>query len=340
MFLTQKCSSLLPPNHHHSNAAPPKASSQRKQQLLLTAKAACFDAALAARLRGLLSGPAPSSSPLAALARLADLLALTLAEAAPALAGEGDAAAVAAHLDAGVALLDACNAITARLERLRRRRLLARFALHLLSSSPAGRGRARAALADRDDRSSSSPPPPLPSLPFDQPRGRLSAAARVLVAVSAVSSLAAAAAAAVLGGAFLDAAAFPRVSGGDFSWAVPFNAVSGQLAASSASEVDAIDEAVQRLASVLDGKGGADEAAVRAAAQEVERRTEELTARLDRLSDAVNGVFRAALGLCNAELGSFMVGPGGGCVGGGGALRGRRRGLERAAYERAGDGGG
>ena len=298
-----------PPHHHNSDAAPPKASRQRQQ--LLTAKAACFDAALAARLRGLLPGPAPSS-PLAALAQLADLLALTLAEAAPALAGEGDAAAVAAHLDAGVALLDACNAITARLERLRRRRLLARFALHLLSSSPAGRGRARAALADRDDRSSSSPPPPLPSLPFDQPRGRLSAAARVLVAVSAVSSLAAAAAAAVLGEAFLDAAAFPRVSGGDFPWAEPFNAVSGQLAAySAASEVDAIDEAVQRLASVLDGKGGADEAAVRAAAQEVERRTEELTARLDRLSDAVNGVFRAALGLRNAELGSFTVGPAG-----------------------------
>ena len=92
MFLTQKCSSLLPPNHHHSDAAPPKASSQRKQQLLLTAKAACFDAALAARLRGLLPSPAPSS-PLAALAQLADLLALTLAEAAPPLAGEGDAAA-------------------------------------------------------------------------------------------------------------------------------------------------------------------------------------------------------------------------------------------------------
>ncbi|RLM65914.1 uncharacterized protein C2845_PM16G23750 [Panicum miliaceum] len=284
----KECSSLLPPHHHHSDAAPPKASrrSRQRQQLLTATKAACFDAALAARLRGLLPGPAP------------------------ALAGEGDAAAVAAHLDAGVALLDACNAITARLERLRRRRLLARFALHLLSSSPAG----RAALADRDGRSSSSPPPPLPSLPFDQPRGRLSAAARVLVAVSAVSSLAAAAAGAVLGEAFLDAAAFPRVSGGDFPWVEPFNAVSGQLsalAAPGASEVDAIDEAVQRLALVLDGKGGVDEAAVRAAAQEVERRTEELTARLDRLSDAVNGVFRAALGLRNAELGSFMVGPGG-----------------------------
>jgi hypothetical protein len=93
MFLTEKCSSLLPPHHHHSDAAPPKASRRsRQRQQLLTAKAACFDAALAARLRGLQPGPAPSS-PLAALAQLADLLALTLAEAAPPLAGEGDAAA-------------------------------------------------------------------------------------------------------------------------------------------------------------------------------------------------------------------------------------------------------
>ena len=46
---------------------------------------------------------------------------------------------------------------------------------------------------------------------------------------------------------------------------------------------------------------GDDETAVRAAAQEVERRKE----------DAVNGVFRAALGLRNAELGSFTVGPAG-----------------------------
>ncbi|KAK3141172.1 hypothetical protein QOZ80_4BG0330400 [Eleusine coracana subsp. coracana] len=288
MFLTDKYS-LLAPLH-------PKAHSQGKAAAGPTAR---FDAALAARLRGLL--PLPSSSPLAALARLADLLALTLGDAAAALAGEG----VAAHLDAGVALLDACNAITARLERLRRRRLLARFALHLLSSSSVGR--ARAALADRDG--AASPAPPLPSLPFDQPpRGRLSGAARVLVAVNAVSSLAAAAAAAILGGG----GSFPLVVvSGDFPWADAFNAVSSQLSAlaTNTGEVDAIDEAVQKLASVLDGERGVDEAALHAAAQEVEKRTEELTARLDRLADAVNGVFRAALCLRNAELGSFMVGP-------------------------------
>jgi hypothetical protein len=131
--------------------------------------------------------------------------------------------------------------------------------------------------------------------------------------VNAVSSLAAAAAAAVLGGDPLVATAFPRVSGAgaaDFPWAEPFNVVSSQLAAlavSNAGEVGAVDEAVQRLASVLDGEKGDDDE--RAAAREVEERTEELTARLDRLSDAVNGVFRAALGLRNAELGAFMAGP-------------------------------
>lgn len=289
MFLADKYSSLLPLH--------PKAHRQGKAAGGPTAR---FDAALAARLRGLLPLPA---SPLAALALLADLLALTLADAVPALAGEGDAAAVAAHLDAGVALLDACNAITARLERLRRRRLLARFALHLLSSSV---GRARAALADRDD--SAAPPPPLPTLPFVQPRGRLTGAARILVAVNAVSSLAAAAAAAILGGGV---ATFPVVVSGNFPWADAFNAVSSQLSAlaSKAGEVEAIDEAVQKLSSVLDGEKAIDEAALHAAAQEVEKRAEELTARLDRLSDAVNGVFRAALCLRNAELGSFMVGP-------------------------------
>lgn len=156
-----------------------------------------------------------------------------------------------------------------------------------------------------------SPPPPLPSLPFDQPRDRVSGAATVLLAVDAVSSLAAAAASAVLCGDALHQIAFPLVSG-EFPWTEAFNAVSIQLAAlaTKPSEVDAVDEAVGKLKSVLDnGDGDLDEAALRAAVQEVERRTEELTAPLDRLSDAVNGVFRAALCLRNAELGSIMVGP-------------------------------
>uniref|UniRef100_A0A0E0KWP3 Uncharacterized protein n=1 Tax=Oryza punctata TaxID=4537 RepID=A0A0E0KWP3_ORYPU len=314
MFLTDKYHALLP---FHASGGGIKDHRRRAGKAVSGAAggggpgSSRFGAALSARLGSLLPLPA---SPLAALARLADLLAITLADAVPALAGEGDAAAVAAHLDAGVALLDACNAITARLDRLRRRRLLSRFALHLLSSSsplPSSVRRARAALADRDERAPASPPPPLPSLPFDQPRDHVSGAASVLLAVDAVSSLAAAAASAVLCGDTLHQIAFPLVSG-EFPWTEAFNAVSIQLAAlaTKPSEVDAVDEAVRKLKSVLDNsEGDLDEAALRAAEKEVEKQTEELTAPLDRLSDAVNGVFRAALCLRNAELGSIMVGP-------------------------------
>uniref|UniRef100_A0ACD5YAC7 Uncharacterized protein n=1 Tax=Avena sativa TaxID=4498 RepID=A0ACD5YAC7_AVESA len=323
MFLTDKYHALLPVHSakDHRKAPAPAAKAG--------AAVSRFDAALAARLGSLLPLPA---SPLAALARLADLLAATLADAVPALSTgrDGDAATVAAHLDSGVALLDACNAIAARVDRLRRRRLLSRLALHLLSSpSPTSVQRARAALADHDAGASSSPPLPLPPVQFvDPPRGKgrqLTAAARVLLAVNAVSSLAATAAATILGGGdsgkLNSAASFPLVVTGDLPWTESFNALSSQLAVlavDKTSEVAAVDEAVSKLSAALDsdsteGEVAADkdnEAAVRAAAQEVEKRTEELAALLDHLSDAVNGVFRAALRLRNAELGSFgSVGP-------------------------------
>lgn len=302
MFLTDKYHALLPIHSAKGHRKPPAAA----------APASRFDTALAARLASLLPLPA---SPLAALARLADLLAATLADAVPALSSV-DAAAVAAHLDAGVALLDACNAIAARVDRLRRRRLLSRLALHLLSSSPSSAQRARAALADHGG--ASSPPVPLPPVPFvNPPRGagrHLTPTARVLLAVNALSSLAAAAAATILDSDSSNpnpASLTPLVLYTDLPWAEPFNALSTQLAALAAaktSEVDAVDEAVRKLTSALDSTT-ADEAAVLAAAQEVEKRTEELAALLDRLSDAVNGVFRAALRLRAAELGSFAVGP-------------------------------
>ncbi|CAL5071957.1 unnamed protein product [Urochloa decumbens] len=285
MFLTDKYSSLLPPHHHHSDAAPPKSSNRRRQQQQ-AGKAACFDAALAARLRGLLPLPGPACSP-------------SSSSRSRSRRRRARSPARVTRPPSPRTWTPASRSSTPATPSPR-----ASSASAAAASSPASR-------STWSRRRSASPPPQLPSLPFDQPRGRLSAAARVLVAVNTVSSLAAAAA--VLGGDALGTA-FSRVSGSDFPWAEPFNAVSSQLstlAICNASEVDAIDEAVQRLASVLDGKGGADEAALGAAAQEVERRTEELTARLDRLSDAVNGVFRAALGLRNAELGAFVAGPAG-----------------------------
>ncbi|KQJ85254.1 uncharacterized protein LOC100835482 [Brachypodium distachyon] len=316
MFLTEKYHALLP--FHHHRKAPPSPS----PAVVAASDASSgsrFEAALAARLGTLLPLLA-SSSPLALLARVADLLAATLADAAPALlagaGGDASAAAVAEHLEAGVALLDACNAIAARVDRLRRRRLLARFALHLLSPpqplSASSTARARAALADRAAVDPNSPP--LPSIPFHPPRRHkpAAAAARVLLAVNAVSSLAASAAAAILDHSNTKTTTLLVPVTSNLPWAEPFNAVSislSALALSSASttEADAEEESVGKLASALENEEGSDEAAVRAAAKEVEARTEELAARLDRLSDAVNGVFRAALRLRDAELGTFMA---------------------------------
>ena len=84
--------------------------------------------------------------------------------------------------------------------------------------------------------------------------------------------------------------------------------MSGQLVALGIDEVGSIDEAVRRLASALHDRGeGANEVAVHAAVQEVERRTEELAPLLGHLSDVVNSVLRTALGLRNAELSYFMA---------------------------------
>lgn len=156
--------------------------------------------------------------------------------------------------------------------------------------------------------------PPLPSIPFHPPRRHkpAAAAARVLLAVNAVSSLAASAAAAILDHSNTKTTTLLVPVTSNLPWAEPFNAVSislSALALSSASttEADAEEESVGKLASALENEEGSDEAAVRAAAKEVEARTEELAARLDRLSDAVNGVFRAALRLRDAELGTFMA---------------------------------
>ncbi|XP_020155762.3 uncharacterized protein [Aegilops tauschii subsp. strangulata] len=244
---------------------------------------------------GHLSGADVPTSPKLPLARLADLLIATLADAVPELAagpgdGKKDAVAVAAHLDAGVALLDACNAIAARVDRLRRRRLLSRLALHLVSSSPpspSSLSRARAALTDRDSRGVRAPAlPALPSIPFvDPPRGgggqQIAAAARVVLAVNAVSSLAATAAGTILGGASTTRdPAFPQVSG-DLPWAESFNAVSSQLSAlaksATSNEIDAADEAVGKLAAALDGvsEGAAPEEKTATRAMPTGEKTEE-----------------------------------------------------------------
>lgn len=284
-----------------------------------------FEDALAARLLSLL--PLPDSSPslaLSWLARAVRLLALTLSDAAallPDATSSSDRDAVAAYLDSGVALLDACNAASAEVDRLLRRRLHLRFALHLLSSSDEGRNpeklsRARGSLAEWR---SSSPRPTgdlARSLAPAQPsRGKLSAVRRAIYAVEAVSFLLSGVLASALGGG--DVAALVPA---DLPWANEYRkvaaAVSHKLAGDRApAELKAVESAVKKMTDVMDGirsNGGGDDAeSLRKAVEATEKATGELTESLDALSGAVNELFRSALALRNTALHGFRAGPAG-----------------------------
>lgn len=281
-----------------------------------------FDQALIAGLHSLLPIPNSSSSiPLPWLCRAVDFLALILSDAAalisdPSLSGS-DRAALAAYIDSGIALLDACNAVTAYTDRLLRRNLLLRFALHLLSS-PDSLRRARDAIAEWDrDR------PPRRAIhdtadmlvrslaPGDLPRGNLSAVRRAIYAVEAASSLVAAAVIAVLGGGEKGDFAGISVSS-EFPWAEAFNkvaeAVSSRLGEGVAGEVDAVEASVRQLAAVIDGEDGGEKTeTLRSAVKDAVKAAEEMKDGLDRLSNAVNGLFRAALRTRNTVLQSCRI---------------------------------
>ncbi|XP_072972612.1 UPF0496 protein 4-like [Typha angustifolia] len=275
-----------------------------------------FEKTLASRLRSLLpipSSPSPSI-PLSWLSRLADLLALTLTDFA-ALASDPsspDLSAVASYLDSGVALLDSCNAIAAGLDKLLRRRLHLRLALHHLSRPDPGRARDAIAEWDRFPRGDIAI---RGNALEDPPRGKISGVRRAIYAVEAVSRLVATAIVAVLGGGKKESFAEIRVSG-EFTWAEEFNKVgeeiSSKLGEGFVSEVERVDHAVRRLMSITDvvnDDDGKKTEKVRSSTEEVEKLTEEMTEGLERLSDAVNGVFRSALSSRNAALQSFRVGP-------------------------------
>ncbi|XP_010935484.1 protein BPS1, chloroplastic [Elaeis guineensis] len=282
-----------------------------------------FDQALIAGLHSLLPIPTSSSSiPLSWLCRAVDFLALTLSDAAvlisdPSLSGS-DRAALAAQLDSGIALLDACNAVAAHIYRLLRRHLLLRFALHLLSY-PDSLRRARDVIDEWDrDR------PPRRAIhdsagmlvrslfPGNPPRGKISAVRRAIYAVEALSSLVAGAVVAVLGGGEKGDLVGVSVSG-EFPWAGAFNkvaeAVSSKLGEGLAGEVEAAEASVGRLAAVIDGKDDGEKTeTLRSAVKDAEKAAEEMKDGLDRLSNAVNELSRAALRTRDTALEAFRIG--------------------------------
>ncbi|EHA8589213.1 protein BPS1, chloroplastic [Cocos nucifera] len=287
-----------------------------------------FDQALVARLRSLHPIPSsPFSIPLSWLSRAVDLLAFTLADAAtaaalisdPSLPGS-DRDAIAAHLDSGISLLDACNAVAAHIDRHRRRLLLLRFALHLLSSPSSSSDslyRVHEAIVERDriprhainDSAGELARSLAPTVTL---RGKISVVRRAIYAVEAVSSLVFGAMMAVLGGGEKADLAGIKISG-KFPWAEAFNkvsaAVSDELGEGFTGEVEAVEASVRRLAAVMDGEDdGKKMERLRSAVKDAEKAMEEMTDGLDRLSDGVNGLFRVALRTRDAALRSFRIG--------------------------------
>nr|XP_010906110.1 UPF0496 protein 4 [Elaeis guineensis] len=289
-----------------------------------------FEEILIIRLRSLLPIPnLPPSISFPWLSRAVDLLAHTFASAIalfsdPALSG-ADHAALASHLDASVALLDACNAASAEIERHRCGLLRLRFSLHLLAGdgrrlppSPDRVRRARKAIAEWETLPRREIRGHAGDLirrlePGEPPRGKISAVRRALYAVEGVAGLVMASVVAVLGGGEEGALAGVRVSG-EFPWGEAFDdvraAVSGRLGEGFSSEVEAVEAAVRAVVGVIDGEDNEEKPArLASAVVELEKATEELAEGLDRLADAVNGLFRAAMSSRDAALHGMWIGP-------------------------------
>ncbi|KAG6498340.1 UPF0496 protein 4-like [Zingiber officinale] len=280
-----------------------------------------FEDTVAARLADLLR----DASSLSWLARAVRVLALILDDAAALLAdssaSSSDLATLACYLDSGVVLLDICNAASAEIDRLLRRRLHLRFAIHAIATSDGGRDaerlrKARDSLAEWTACARRSIKPSIVGLvrslaPANPPRGKISIARRVIYAVEAVSSLIAGILVAVLGGSEqLTPASVPS----DLPWAKEYNdlaaAISCELVGDRfAAELDAAEAAVKTLTDVIstDGDGENTETTLRKYVESTEKATGGLTEALDELSNAVNGLFRSALGLRNVTSQAFRV---------------------------------
>ncbi|WOL13383.1 protein BPS1, chloroplastic-like [Canna indica] len=285
-----------------------------------------FEDALTARLAELL--PLLESSPSLAFSWLASavhLLALTLSDAADLLSGisASDRDTVAAYLDSGVALLDACNAASAEVDRILRRRLHLRFSLHLLSSSDDGRDTEKLKRAlDSVAEWRASPCRAIKSSAVDLvrslspaalPRGKISAACRTIYAVKAVSFLVTGAVVAVLGGGGLAVPSVPR----DLPWAEEYQKVATAVSRKRAGdglvpEHKAAEAAVKFLTDVVDeiqaNGDGQKAVSLWKAVDITEKATDKLTEGLDALSSAVNEVFHSALRLRCTALQGFRVG--------------------------------
>lgn len=299
---------LLFPSKSHLKPSPSPSSSRH------------FEETLALRLRSLLPIPGHSLQvPLPWVARAVHLLALTLASAAALVSDHSlrgpDPDDLVAHLDAGVILLDACNAASAEVARLERWLLPLRFVLRLLSDEESLTKerirRAQKAIVEWESTPSckierSAGKTVRIMAPDEPPRGKASVVRRATYAVEAVSRLVTAA---TMGAIGKGEAALPhdiRVSS-DWPWAEAYNEVAAKVSArigtAPPSELEAVEASVRKLKAVICGEEDGDRMEMLGmAVAALERATEEMTDGLDRLTGSVNEAFDAAMGTRNAAL--------------------------------------
>ncbi|KAL6012702.1 hypothetical protein ACLOJK_003191 [Asimina triloba] len=229
-------------------------------------------------------------------------------------------------LDDSVKVLDVCNSITAKIERLRQGQLLIHLVLHLLRPTgldrevpaPESLSKARDLVAEHGK----STPLRKKSLNLESSaplirdlvcaigapqRGKIHAAEKalrhVIYTAGAVTVFFAGTIVAILAG-LPDVVVLPVPS--EFLWSEKFNAiqavVSGEIRKRffgdekrHAEEREAVEAVLRRAADVIAAEGETDAKRLRNAALELETATKEFSDGLEWLVDGMNGFFRAVL---------------------------------------------
>ncbi|KAG6500053.1 UPF0496 protein 4-like [Zingiber officinale] len=278
-----------------------------------SASSRLFEETLALRLRSLLPVPCESpGTPILWLASALRVLSLTLSDAAAAFVASDSLDSDVDYLDSSVALLDACNAVSAEIARVERRLLYLRLALRCLTPDEDGhdedrpKGKlhcARKAVAEWES---------IPSREIGRSAGELihrmaprcaesAARRRVTYAAEEVSRLVMAAALVALGGREGKSQIGEMRVSCDCPWAEAFNqvaaAVSDRLGASLPLELATVEAEVGTLARGIEREDVGD-----GVVATVGRAAEELTSALEKLRESVNGAFQAATGTRNALL--------------------------------------
>ncbi|XP_077231377.1 protein BPS1, chloroplastic-like [Tasmannia lanceolata] len=302
-----------------------------------------FDENLIRRLKSLTPGADPPSISLSWLSLAVDLLTSTHADAELIISylniSASDKSAIS-YLDESVKVLDICNSISSEIERLKHRRLLIHFILHLLtfsgedrrSPAPENIRRARDSLneyrtcsrgggggdSSKKRRSLEDSSILIRDLRIgNPPRGKISTVEKLLqhmmYGVGAVTVFIAGIVVSALSGS--PAVMEIRVSG-EFLWREAFNglqtAVNGVIGRKGvyADESEALDEGLRKVGDVIARQEAflveGEMEKLGDAVKMLETVTEEFSDGLDRLSNGVNGFFRTVLSTRNALLGNFL----------------------------------